>query len=108
MRFWLPQLVLLWSVAAIAAAPARAEFVGPLWLATAAATYPHSETPKPKLPPVAKPVVFRSDAFVRMFERLAGVTAGGTRTIQDCMCTLRYIGAEIDGRHYKIHIDKLD
>lgn len=56
----------------------------------------------------------KRDRIVRMIEEKlsgkAGVSIGPgvTITLQECDCTLRYVGTSVTGKHYAIHIDRLD
>ena len=83
---------------------AHAAFVGPLWLVNA--TYPHFEVPKPS--PTPPKIVYRTNTFVGWLERRFTIEPNQPRVVPDCSCTLVYRGTEIEGNHYRIHIDKLD
>jgi hypothetical protein len=51
---------------------------------------------------------FQSDGFVRMIERHVGVVPGQTSVLQECSCSVKYLGTQINGRVYTVVIEKLD
>jgi hypothetical protein len=48
------------------------------------------------------------DSFVQMIEQRQGMAPGGTKVIPDCSCTMQYLGTQVRGRDYFVHLRKLD
>ena len=49
-----------------------------------------------------------ADGMIGSLERHFQVTPGSTRVLQECGCTVRYIGTTVHGHRYTVTIDKLD
>jgi hypothetical protein len=49
-----------------------------------------------------------ANSFVQMLERREGMAPGGTKVIPDCSCTMQYLGTQVRGRDYFVHLRKLD